>query len=96
MLLFSESPQRHNIFTLILTGYEYYKFLTVCESQICVTHCNSSHTEIYGLSLDCQWIRACGGALLCCNKSEKDCWRNLEKKSEIGKLYESRKNVHKK
>jgi hypothetical protein len=41
-------------------------------------------------------MRACGGALPCCNNSEKcssEFWKN---KSENGKMCESGKNVHKK
>jgi hypothetical protein len=48
------------------------------------------------LSLDCQWIRACGGTLPCSNNSEKDSSEIRKNKSENGKLYESGKNVHKK
>jgi hypothetical protein len=48
------------------------------------------------LPLKCQWIRACSGALPCCNESEKDCIENWKNKSKFGKLYKSRENVHKK
>jgi hypothetical protein len=48
------------------------------------------------LSLECQWIRVCGGVLPCCNKSENGCLEIWKNKSEIEKLYESGKNVHKK
>jgi hypothetical protein len=46
------------------------------------------------LSSECQWIRAFGGALPCCNKLEKRLFRDLKNKSEIGKMYESGENVY--
>jgi hypothetical protein len=42
--------------------------------------------------LESQRIRACGGALLCCNNSEKVSLKFWENKSENGKMCESGKN----
>jgi hypothetical protein len=47
-------------------------------------------------SLEYQWIRACGGALPCRNKSEKDCLKFGQNKSKFGKLYNRGANVCKK
>jgi hypothetical protein len=48
------------------------------------------------LSFKCQWIRAWGGALPCCNNSGKDCLKFCKNKIKNGKMFESGKNVHKK
>jgi hypothetical protein len=55
-----------------------------------------AHQELWFYPLECQWIRAYGGALPCRNKSEKGSFKILKNKSEIGKLYEIGKNVCKK
>ncbi len=38
-----------------------------------------------------QWIRAYGGALPCCNNSEKDCLEFWKNKNEKGKMCENGK-----
>jgi hypothetical protein len=53
----------------------------------------TGNTESYGFILKSQWIRAYGGALPCCNNSEKgslEFWKNKRenrKMCESGKMY---------
>jgi hypothetical protein len=49
------------------------------------------HTESYGFILKSQWIRACGGALPCCNNSEKGCLGFWKYRRENKKMCGSRK-----
>jgi hypothetical protein len=46
--------------------------------------------------IECQWIRACGGTLPCCNNLEKGSSEIFRDKTENGKMCESEKNVHNK
>ncbi len=54
------------------------------------------HTESYGFILKSQWIRAYGGAMPCCNNSEKDVLEFWKLKEKNGKVRKKRKNVHEK
>jgi hypothetical protein len=44
--------------------------------------------------LESRWIRACGGALPCCNNSEKSSLEIWKNKSKNGKMCDSKKNKH--
>ncbi len=54
------------------------------------------HTESYGFIQKGQWIRAYGGALPCCNNSEKGSLEFWKNKGEKRKMCEKGKILHEK
>jgi hypothetical protein len=54
------------------------------------------HTESYGFILKSQWIRAYGGAMPCCNDSEKDGLESWKNEKEKWKSAQKTGNVHEK